>query len=155
MNKRESVPSHEYKNDFLSIIFRPVPEGLQGSFLCCLSINIARFASLTRSSFGICSNPAFKGLQLLRADVSAFALEKGVTPKSADEKVCADISPRGHGWYHENLMIENASEAFLQELMRFSVMALVRKVLLVCMPDLKLPDEFPDAGALQKYIESL
>jgi len=74
MNKRESVPSHEYKNDFLSIIFRPVPEGLQGSFLCCLSINIARFASLTRSSFGICSNPAFKGLQLLRADVSAFAL---------------------------------------------------------------------------------
>jgi len=155
MNKHEAVPPHEYKNDFLSIIIRPVPGGRQGAFLCCLSINISRFTSLARNTFGICSNPAFKGLQLLRADISAFAREKGVTPKSADEKVCADISPRGHGWYHENLLIENASEAFLRELMRFSVMGLVRKVLLVCIPDLKLPDEFPDPGALQKYIESL
>lgn len=155
MNEHVAVSPHEYKNDFLSIIIRPVPDGRQGAFLCCLSINISRFTSLARNTFGICSNPAFKGLQLMRADISAFTREKGFTPKSADEKVCADISPRGHGWYHENLLIENASVAFLRELMRFSVMGLVRKVLLVCIPDLKLPDEFPDPGALQKYIESL
>jgi hypothetical protein len=87
MSKHEAVSSHEYKNDFSSIIIRPVPGGRR--------------------------------------------------------------------WYHENLLIENASETFLQELMRFSVMGLVRKVLLVCIPDLKLPHEFPDPGALQKYIESL
>jgi hypothetical protein len=154
MNEHVAVSPHEYKNDFLSII-RPVPGGQEGAFLCCLSINISRFASLSRNTFGICSNPAFKGLQLMRADISAFTREKGFTPKSADEKVCADISPRGHGWYHESLLIENASETFLRELMRFSVMGLVRKVLLVCIPDLKLPDEFPAPGALQKYIESL
>ncbi len=155
MNRHKTVSPYEYKNDFLAIVIRPVPGGSSGAFLCCFSINISRFTTLSRGSFGICSNPAFKGLQLLRADVSAFAREKGVMPKSADEKACADISPRGHGWYHENLLIENASGPFLRELLQFSVMSLVRKVLLVCKPDLKLPDEFPDPGALQKYIESL
>ncbi len=155
MNRYKAVSPYEYKNDFLSIIIRPVPGGSPGAFLCCFSINISRFTTLSRGSFGICSNPAFKGLQLLRADVSAFAREKGVTPRSAGEKDCEDISPRGHGWYHENLLIEKATENVLQELLRFSVMSLVRKVLLVCKPDLKLPDEFPDPGALQKYLESL
>ncbi len=150
-----SRSSHEYRNDFLSVMIRPAAGERAGAFLCCFSINISRFTPLSRGSFGICSNPAFKGLQLLRADVSAFAREKSVTPKSAGEKACADISPRGHGWYHENLLIENASETFLQELLRFSVTSLVRKVLMVCRPDLELPDELPDAQALQKYIESL
>jgi hypothetical protein len=155
MNEHEAVSPHEYRNDFLSIMIRPASGGPAGAFLCCFSINISRFTALSRGSYGICSNPAFKGLQLLRADVSAFAREKGVTPRSAGEKACADISPHGHGWYHENLLIENASGPFLRELLRVSVMSLVRKVLLVCKPDLKLPDEFPDPGALQKYIESL
>jgi hypothetical protein len=155
MKKHATISPHEYKNDFLSIIIRPAADGPPGTFLCCFSINISRFTSLSRGSFGICSNPAFKGLQLLRADVSAFARERGVPSRSADEKACVDIFPRGHGWYHETLLIENASGPFLRELLQFSVMSLVRKVLLVCKPDLKLPNEFPDPEALQKYIESL
>jgi len=34
-------------------------------------------------------------------------------------------------------------------------MDLVRTVLVVCVPDAKLPTAFPDAAEMQKYLESL
>lgn len=142
-----------YKNDFISVVIEPGPDG--SSCLCCFSINIARFDRLSKGTYGIGSNPAFKGLQLLRADASAFALEKGARPRSTPEGACARNIPRGHGWYHESLIIEQTSEAIRAELLRFSVSTLVKRVLTVCRPDAPLPQEYPDPAALQDFLISL
>ena len=145
----------EYKNDFLSIIVQPFPARGSDAYLCCFSINLSRFRPLSQGRYGICSNPAFKGLQLLRADVSAFAIKNNVTPRSAEDRTCTGISPAGEGRYHETLLIEDASDRFPAELLRFSVRQLLEKVLSVCVPDLSLPDDLSDPGELQRYLESL
>ncbi len=155
MDDRQRVFSYEYKNAFLAIVIRQAPELGSDAFLFCSGINLSRFGPLSRQGFGICSNPAFKGLQLLRADVSAFVREKGVTPRSGGEKSCGDISPREDGWYRESLVLENVSKGFLRELLRFSVTSLLQRVLPVCRPGLKLPAFFPDPGKLQAYLEAL
>jgi len=66
------------------------------------------------------------------------------------------ITPPAHGWYHEHpLRLERAAPERIHELLEFSVMDLVRTVLVVCVPDAPIPAALPDAAALQKYLESL
>ncbi len=155
MNTPKPVRSYEYKNDFIYVIIRQAPEQGNGTFHFCAGINLTGFAPLSRSNFGICSNPAFKGLQLLMADVSAFANEKGVRPGRAIDNPCAAITPHGDGWYREGLLLENVRGGFPRELVQFSVVALVKKVLSVCIPGIKVPGFFPDPRKLQTYLESL
>jgi len=147
--------THEYKNDFLSIVILPDQDRKPGTFLCCFSISLSRFRPISQGHFGICSNPAFKGLQLLRADVSAFAIKHDVTPRSSNGPACTGTSPRVDGWYHEDLMIDNAPETFLPELLEFSVRDLLEKVLSVCAPDCAVPDDVSDPAEVQRYLESL
>lgn len=156
--KRQPVRSYEYKNDFLYIIIREAPEHGPKSFLFCSGVNLTRFSPLVRKSFGICSNPAFKGLQLLRADVAKYTNEKGrgAVPRGFNiERPCAAVSPHGEGWYHESLLIENVSTGFPQKLLKFSVTNLLRLILSVCFPGTVLPGYFTDPRGLQTYLESV
>ena len=155
VNNQQAVRSYEYTNRFLYIIIRRMPELGPKTFLFCCGVNLTSFAPLSKSNFGICSNPAFRGLQLSRAEVSAFSNKKGVRPKSAPQNLCAAIAPRGDGWYRESLMLENVGERMPRELVRFSVVTLVEKVLSVCMPGTKVSGFFPDPKKLQTYLESL
>ncbi len=155
MNTGQTVKSFEYTNDFLYIIIRQSPEHGPKTFLFCSGVNLTRFRPLSDGNFGICSNPAFKGLQLLRADVSAFSNERGVRPKGVSENPCAVVTPRGNGWYRESLMLRDVRDGFPQVLLRFSVATLVKRVLAVCAPGEKPPDFFPHPRKLQAYLESL
>ncbi len=151
-----TVRSFEYKNDFLYIVIRQEPEQGPRSYVYCCGINIARFDPICWGKAGICSNPAFKGLQQLRADVSAFALKKGIITKSAGHIPCSPITPRGDGWYRENpLLIQDAAPREIQGILNFSVMDLVKTVLTVCAPDAKLPAGVPSPPDMQKYLESM
>ena len=151
-----TVRSFEYKNDFLYIVIRQAPEQGPRSYAYCCGINIARFDPICWGKAGICSNPAFKGLQQLRADVSAFALKKGITTKNAEYIPCSPITPRGDGWYRENpLLIQDATPRDIQSILDFSVMDLVKTVLQVCAPDAKLPARVPSPPDMQKYLESM
>ncbi len=145
----------EYKNDFLFMSIQPAPGHGPTAILLCLAISLSRFAALCKDSFGICSNPAFRGLQLLRADVSDFARKRDVITRDAGKLTCEGIIPVGQGWYGDRLIIENPDEKFLKELLSFSVLALLRRVLSVCRPEAKLPGEAPDPASLQRYLESL
>ena len=98
LKRKQTIRSYEYKNNFLYIILRQVPEEGPQAYVYCSGINISRFDPICWGKFGICSNPAFKGLQLLRADVAARSLKLGVKPKNADHIPCIPISPRGDGW---------------------------------------------------------
>lgn len=150
------IKSFEYKNDYLYIVIRQAPEQGQKSYAFCCGINISRFDPICWGKAGICSNPAFKGLQLLRADVSAFALKKGLTTRNAGQIPCGPMTPRGDGWYREStLLIEEATPKAVQAMLEFSVMNLVKTVLTVCAPDAKLPAKLPNPPELRKFLDSM
>jgi hypothetical protein len=149
-----AIASLEYKNDFFSIVI--AESGMRpGSYIFCSGISIPKFDPICWGKAGICSNPAFKGLQLLRADVSAFAAKRGIVTKNA-ELPCDSKGGHGDGWYQENaLLIEDASPAAVREILEFSATDLVQTVLTACSPDIKVPAGFLDPAAMQRFLESL
>ncbi len=156
LNNRTPVRSYEYKNDFLYVVIREAPEHGRDAYVYCCGVNLSRFCPLSWRKAGICSHPAIRGLQLLRTHVSAFTLKKGMTAKKAEGVSCDAMTPRGQGWYHENpLLIEHGSPEGVREVLEFSVMDLVKTVLVVCVPDERIPAGLPDPAAMQKFLESL
>jgi hypothetical protein len=146
--------STEYKNDFFAIVIRE-SEQRPGSYVFCSGISLPRFAPIVWGRTGICSNAAFKGLQQLRADVSYFALQRGIVTKTA-EVPCESKHEHGDGWYQENaLLIEDVSPEAVQELLEFSARDLVQTVLNACLTDVKVPAGSPDPAAMQRFLESL
>jgi hypothetical protein len=150
------IRSFEYKNAFLYVVIREEPKLGPDVYVFCCGINLSRFCRLSWKKAGICSNPAVRGIQLLRTHVSAFAAKHGMIAKRAKGFDPAPITPHGEGWYHENpLRLEKTSANKVRELLEFSVMDLVKTVLVVCVPDARVPAAFPDAAAMQTYLESL
>ncbi|HTG00045.1 MAG TPA: hypothetical protein VK654_05600 [Nitrospirota bacterium] len=154
MTKPQAVSSHEYKNDYLYIVIRQMPERGPNTWLYCCGINTTRFDPICWGKAGICSNPAFKGLQQMRADTSAFALTNGFTSRPADGIDCTLVTPEGDGWYREAMFIDNASSNNISKTLEFSVLDLVKTVLYVCAPDAKIPSPLPGSGDLQKWLDS-
>lgn len=153
MSTSATASSLEYTNDFFSIVIREA--GHPGSYIFSSGISLPRFDPLCWGKTGICSNPAFKGLQLLRADVSYFALQQGIVTKNA--RVPGDAQEgHDHGWYQENpLLIEDASPEAVREILEFSVRDLVQTVLTACHPDVKVPAGHQDPEMMQRFLESL
>ncbi len=152
----ETVRSFEYKNAFLYVVIREEPRLGPDSWLYCCGIHLSRFCRLAWRKGGICSNPALRGIQLLLTHVSAFAAKQGMIITKAEGIDSAPITPQGHGWYHEHpLRLERTKPEKIRQLLEFSVMDLVKTVLVVCVPDAQVPAVLPDSAALQKYLESL
>jgi hypothetical protein len=150
-----TVASYEYKNDYLYIIIRQAPElGPAAALLCC-GVNMTTFAPLCRGSHGICSNPAFKGLQLLRTDLAAFAIANGVRLGRTGYGDCMLISPKGEGWYRESLLLDNSTPRIAKTIVQFAVRDLLKKVLTVAAPEAVIPKKLPDPQQLQRFIRSL
>ena len=154
--RSKPIRSFEYKNTFLYVVIREEPELGPDSYLYCCGINLKLFCRLSWRKGGICSNPAVRGIQLLRTHVSAFASEQGMTVTKAKNLDGAPITPHGEGWYHERpIRLKKAVPERIRELLEFSVMDLVKTVLVVCVPDAQLPTAFPHSAEMQKYLESL
>lgn len=150
------VTSYEYKNGYFYIILREAPEYGPASCILCCGIDIMRFDPLCRGISGICSNPAFKGLQLLRADIAAIALKKGARPSKLDDYgECMLISPKGEGWYRETMILHDVTAKIAREILEYGVRDLLTKVLTVCAPGAKLPKQLPNPKELEQYIRSL
>ena len=149
-----AIESLEYTNEFFSIVIR-ASEHRPGSYIFCSGLSIPRFDPICWGKAGICSHPAFKGLQLLRADVSAFALKRGIVTKTAD-RPCDSTGGHGDGWYQENaLLIEDATSEAVREILEFSVTDLVQTILTASFWDVKVPAGFLDPAAMQRFLESL
>jgi hypothetical protein len=149
-----AAASLEYKNDFFSIIIRE-SEQRPGSYVFCSGLRLHMFNPIIWGRTGICSNAAFKGLQQLRADVSFFALQRGIVTK--DAAIPADLkSGNGHGWYQENaLLIEDASPEAVHEILEFSARNLVQTILTACQFEVKVPAGALDPAAMQRFLESV
>lgn len=94
-----------------------------------------------------------RGLQIVRLGVTALAISKGAIPKTLRGNDCAGIAPTKDSWYTELLLIENASEAFPDEIIRYSVARLIESIFKACRLELHLPDKLPEPDELQKIIE--
>ena len=154
--RSEPVNSFEYRNAFLYVVIQEEPGQDPGSYLYCCGINLHLFCRLAWRKAGICSNPAVRGIQLLRTHVAAFAAEHGMIIEKAKEFDASALIPHNHGWYHQDPMrLKQASSEKMKSLLEFSVMDLVKTVLVVCVPDARVPAALPAAAELQKYLESL
>lgn len=151
------IASHEYKNDYFYLVFRQTPEYGPKTFVLCAGINMSRFDPICWGKAGICSNPAFKGLQQLRADISALARKMGRNTRSAEDFRCGSITPPvGTGWYRESpLLIDQVTLAEVKKIMVNSVLDLVQLVLTVCAPDAKAPAKLPTPPAMEKFLNKL
>ncbi len=148
--------SLEYKNAFLSVVIKEEPGARPGSYIFYSGINTRWFCRLAWKKAGICSNPAVRGIQLLRTHVSAFSAKHGMVAEKAEGIDIFAAAPGGDGWWNEDpLRIEKATPERIRELLEFSVMDLVRTVLVVCVPDAQVPAAFLDEAAMQKFLESL
>jgi len=154
MTNGDTLASYEYKNEYLYIVIRQAPEQGPNTWLYCCGINTTRFDPICWGKAGICSNPAFKGLQQMRSDTSALALKKGFSSRPADGVDCGPITPRGDGWYRENMFITEASPKNIKETLEFSVLDLVKTVLYVCAPDAKIPSQMPNPRELQNWLDT-
>ena len=150
------MQSFEYKNAFLYVVIREEPGANPGSYIFHSGINTRWFCRLAWKKAGICSNPAVRGIQLLRTHVSRFAAEHGMVADKTEGVDLFAAVPGGDGWWNESpLRIAGASPEQIRELLEFSVMDLVRTVLVVCVPDVLVPAAFLDEAAMQKFLESL
>ena len=148
-----AIGSLEYKNDFFSITIRET-EHRPGSYIFSMGISLPKFNPIIWGRTGICSNAAFKGLQQLRADVSYYALQRGIVTKDAGIPTESG-SGRGDGWYQENaLLIENTSQETVQDILAFSARDLVQTILTACQSDVKVPAGL-DPAAMQRLLESI
>lgn len=154
----QTAPSRslEYKNAFLYVVIREEPGTDAGSYVFYSGINTKWFCRLAWKKGGICSNPAVRGIQLLRTHVSRFAAEQGMVADKAEGTDALAAAPRADGWWNEDpLRIEKATAERIREILEFSVMDLVKTVLAVCVPGTPVPAAFLDEAAMQKFLESL
>ncbi len=144
----------EYKNDFFTIAIRESADR-PGSYVFSSGLSLPKFNPIIWGRTGICSNAAFKALQQLRADVSYFALQRGIITRKSDSATRPE-GKYGDGWYQENdLLIEDASPEAIREILSYSSRDLVQTIVTASRPDVTEPVADLEPGAMQRFLESL
>ena len=148
-----AVGSLEYQNDFFSLVMQESTH-CPGSYIFSIGLSLPAFNPIIWGRTGICSNAAFKGLQQLRADVSLFALQRGIVTKDAGPPARSEHG-RGDGWYQENaLLIEDTSFEAAREILAFSARDLVQTILTACQRGVTVPAGL-GPEAMQRLLESV
>ncbi len=143
----------EYSNDFFTIKISEL-KYRSGTYNYSIGLNLPKFNPIIWGRTGICSNAAFKGLQQLRADVSHYAHEKGVSTMDAGIP-CTNVCSHVDGWYQESdLIIENASPEVISDILAFSARNLVQTILTAAHHDVKVAAGL-DPAESQRLLESL
>lgn len=145
----------EYINDFLYSVIKSDSTGSGTSFVYCSGVNISRFVPLTRGKHGQASNPAFRGLQLTNHEITAMVRDKGAVVKIIKSKDCSGLAPTLDTWSTESMVLENIPLSLVEQLVSVSVTTLLKKILSVCLPKIKLPGELPSPDELQSFLQSL
>ncbi|MGE5173490.1 MAG: hypothetical protein ACM3MD_06645 [Betaproteobacteria bacterium] len=149
-----TVAPWEYKNDFFSLVIN-ASEQHPGNYVFSSGLSLPRFNPIIWGRTGICSNAAFKGLQQLRADVSYFALQRGIVTRNANTP-SRPTRAHGDGWYQQDdLLIEDASPEVVREIFEFSARDLVQTILTASRPDVTIPAGYLDPEAMQSFLESV
>jgi len=147
--------SYQYVNEFLYFIIKPAADKGSGAFILCSGVNLTRFLPITRRRHGLASNPALRGLELVKIEICDMALAKGALPTIIRGNDCAGLTTTDEGWFTEILLIENAPESFPEEVIGYCAMALLKSIFKACRLEVALPDNVPKPGELQAFIEGV
>lgn len=147
--------SYEYINEYLFFVLTPDKDRGRGAFVYCSGVNVDRLLPITKGRHRPMSNPAIRGLQLVNLGVRSLVLSHGATPKAVRGKNCSAIIPSADTWSTERLLIENASEALPDEIIKYAVMELLKKIDRAIMLGAELPDKLLSPGELQVYIDGM
>lgn len=101
------------------------------------------------------SNPAMRGLQLVNVEIRSLVLSQGATPIAIRENLCNEIVHARGLWYKEQLLIENAKESLPDEIIRFGVIHLLKKIDRAIILRADLPETLLKPDELQAFIENL
>ncbi len=149
------LKSYEYVNDFLYFVIKPAPNRGEDAFIYCCGVSLSRFLPLTKGRHGLASNPAMRGLQIVKSGVCDLALSKGATPRIIRGKECLGIVPTEEVWYTELLLIENAPESLADEVIDYSVRALLKSIFQACALEAAPPAALLEPKELQWLLETL
>jgi hypothetical protein len=147
--------SHHYANDFLYFVVKSADGKDSGTFLLCSGVNLTRFLPITRRRHGLASNPALRGLELVKIAVCDMALAKGALPKIIRGNDCAGLTTTDEGWFTDILLIENAPDSFPEEMIGYCAMALLKSIFKACRLEVALPDKLPNPEELQLFIQGV
>lgn len=150
-----TTKKYKYINEFLYFVITPDKGSDNNNLVCCSGVNLSRFLPLTKGRHGLGSNPALRGLQLVKRDLRALALERGAIPKTIRRNDCTGIAPTMDNWFTEILLIENAPESFPDEIINFCVSDLLKKIFSACLIELQIPDKLLRPEELQQFLESM
>ena len=155
-NHEEYGTSYAYRNDFLYFVLKPDKNRGKQTFIYCSGVNVSRFSPLTTGRYGIGSNPAMRGLQLVNLGVRDLALSRGATPRALRENECRGMAPTKEDWYTERLLLENLPVSFPEEMFSYCAIHLLEKIVKACMlQDVELPAKLPGPDEFQILIETL
>ena len=101
------------------------------------------------------SNPAIRGLQLVNLGVRALALEHGAIPETLHGNECAGMIPSNDSWSAEHLLIRNVPDSLPDEIIRYCVIHLLKKIDKAIMLGAMLPDKLLQPHELQLFIEAM
>jgi hypothetical protein len=150
-----SNKSYEYINEFLYFVLRHDESRSRNTFLYCSGINFDRFLPITKGRHRPMSNPAMRELQLVNVEIRSLVLSKGATPKAIRGNLCKGIVHARGLWYKEQLLIENVQESLPDEIIRFGVIHLLKKIDRAIILGADLPETFLMPDELQLFIENL
>ena len=150
------MKKHEYINDFIYFTVRPDRRGDRDVLIYCSGINLDRFLPMTRGRLGLGSNPILSGLKLVKYDLCTLALSHGATPHDyCGHSDCFGIAPTKEAWYSEALLIENPGNLRPDEIIRFAVGNMVKKIINTSLSDHQVPDLLLKPDELQPHLEIL
>ncbi len=147
--------NYEYINDYLYFVVRPAPDRGINAWVYCSGVNVSRFFALTQGRHGLSSNPAIRGLQLLKHNVSRLAISRGAPPRLMRGKDCSGIAPTQETWYSEILLIEDMPDSLAPDIIKLCSIDLLEKIILSCWPAMKHPGSPLAPAELQDFIVSL
>lgn len=148
------MPETIYSNNFIYAAVLPA-EG-SDAVIWCAGVNLDRFNRITRGRHGQSSNPVVRGLQRVRMEVIAMALDHKAAVRSIKGGACADLAPASADtWYAERLGIESSSGLSNAALVSFTIMAFLEKIALSGLFAIDAPGSLPGPAELQRLLEGL
>ncbi|HTZ18673.1 MAG TPA: hypothetical protein VMB78_09585 [Dissulfurispiraceae bacterium] len=148
-----------YKNRFMYFILGR-DGAVDRSWLYCSGVSMSQFLPITRGRHGLASNPAMRGLQIADMNLSRDLRDNGAQIATVKGNPCDPLVPKGGDWYRQMLLISNADEQIVKELVGRGPLELIGSVFKACMISDAVPPEAaqqPDkfeallAGICEKY----
>jgi hypothetical protein len=144
-----------YGNRFMYFIFNR-DESSPSSWLYCSGVSLSLFLPITRGRHGLASNPAMRGLQLVDLNLRKELNDRGSHTASVKGNPCDPHVPKDGEWYRQLMLISDADEQVVKELVGMRPLKLVSSIFQACLvSDAVLPAVTPPADEFERFLAAV